>query len=124
MTPTLPPINLDAVNPGVRRLVALLRANGFDTADSGDGQTREFECDPGYPYVHMVVRDPYQMITEADRLMVLLHGWGVEVEGLDEDGSCQNIDASYDPKRTDAKAVIALINVVDADLVNAPGADD
>jgi len=36
---------VDGLNPGIRRLVVWLRANGFDTCDSGDGQTHDHACD-------------------------------------------------------------------------------
>jgi hypothetical protein len=41
------------LNPGIARLVHWLRATGFDTIDSGDGRTREHDCDRPYPYVVM-----------------------------------------------------------------------
>lgn len=37
---TLAAIDLDTIDPGVRRLVRWLRAMGFDTTDSGDGVTK------------------------------------------------------------------------------------
>lgn len=47
---------MNEINPGIRRVVELLNANGYATCDSGDGKTRDFECDRPNGYV--VVRLP------------------------------------------------------------------
>ena len=44
-------MNYDTLNPGIREVVRRLREAGFQTCDSGDGSTRQFECDPGAPDV-------------------------------------------------------------------------
>ena len=36
----LTPEETEALDPGIRRLVTLLRAHGFETTDSGDGVTK------------------------------------------------------------------------------------
>lgn len=39
------------LNPGIRRVVALLNKAGWTTIDSGDGETHEFGCDREVGYV-------------------------------------------------------------------------
>jgi len=46
------------LDPGIRKLVKLLRENGFETTDSGDGKTKG-DLGLDYPHVHIkVVDDP------------------------------------------------------------------
>ena len=107
------PLDYKTINPGIRETVRLLRDNGFNTCDSGDGSTREFECDPGYPYVGIEV-SPERLVAEADRLVGVLAAAGVVVEEMDEDGTRPAIQADYHPVAR--KAFVVLINVKDADL--------
>jgi hypothetical protein len=109
------PTRLEDLNPGIRRTVGLLWAHGFQTCDSGDGETREYECDREYGYVVIVVA-PEELIAETRRLVVLLkqHGVAVLVIGTgyatpDATGPTGGvwIQASYDPaEEPDAPAVI------------------
>src|SRR4051812_32629096 len=97
-TPTPFPPTADVhLNPGIARLVNALRAAGFDTRDSGDGATRHFECDPGFPYVHIVVADPRVLVDEADRLAAWLTARGVTLQPLDEEGAAPTLEAHYAP---------------------------
>lgn len=75
--PTLP----DDINPGIRRTVALLIEAGFQTCDSGDGETHLHECDRDHGYVAAAVR-PAVAVAEADRLVKVLEGLGLRVEPL------------------------------------------
>lgn len=83
------------LNPGITKIVALLQANGFNTVDSGDGETHDFECDREYGYVAMTV-PPEDMVEEANRLRDLLGANGIAVHITnDQEKPC--IQASYDP---------------------------
>jgi hypothetical protein len=107
-------MNYEDLNPGIRETVRLLRDNGFATCDSGDGVTREFECDIGIPYVHMTIPDKSQLIAEADRLAELLTSRGIRLEPLDEDGGKAYIQADYSPG--DGICAISVFGVTDSML--------
>lgn len=97
------------LNPNIRRTVEWLQAHGFDTSDSGDGETHACECDRDYGYVAMKVA-PDQLITETRRLFRLLTERGLSVVDMnDADRPC--IQGSYDPG--DDSAVIDLIYIND-----------
>lgn len=70
---------IEEMNPGIRRTVQWLRSHGFQTCDSGDGKTREHECDRPTAYVTIRVA-PEKMHEEADRLFALLKAHGVDLE--------------------------------------------
>lgn len=108
-------IDYGTINPGVRELVRLLRDNGFDTYDSGDGTTREFECDLGIPYVH-IVADPLFITTDSNRLVFVLEQQGVVLTSHNEDGNAKTVDAAYNP--IDKTAVLTVWGVTDADLIS------
>jgi hypothetical protein len=105
------PIDTSKLNPGIRELVKALRADGFDTRDSGDGKTHEFECDQPYPYVHIVVGNHFRLVHEVVRLKKWLADRGVIVEPADEDGKAIVIEGTYNPAHE--AAVISLFNVTD-----------
>ena len=104
---------VDGLNPGIRRLVVWLRANGFDTCDSGDGQTHDHACDRSYPYVTILV-PKWELVAQADRLNRLLVEVGVPIRSISEERMGGAIQASYDP--ADGSAVIDLTGVSDKDL--------
>lgn len=66
------------INPGIRRTVALLRAAGFATVDSGDGETHQYDCDRDHGYVVMVA-EPAVMVAECRRLAHVVHAAGLVV---------------------------------------------
>lgn len=102
------------INPGIRRTVEWLNANGFKTCDSGDGATHEFECDR--PCAYVVIRVvPEVLITETARLAELLRSRGVEVGDLNEEGTTPFIQGAYVPGSA-AEATIDMQNVDDAML--------
>lgn len=103
-------VNYDELNPGIRQCVRWLREHGFNTSSSGDGKTHECTCDPDHAFVTMLV-DPNQMVAEADRLASLLQErLGIELTGLDEDGSGTEVSAMYWPSTT---AILVLDGVDD-----------
>lgn len=111
----LPAIDLAAVNPGVRCLVAALRADSFNTTDSGDGATHDHPCDRPYPYVAIRV-DPPAMHAETVRLVAWLRARGIALVSVTEalasevpSGPCVHL--AYDP--VDGVATIDVIGVVD-----------
>ena len=113
------PIDLSALNPGIRRTVQGLRHHGFKTVDSGDGVTHEHACDRAYAYVSIRC-EPEELVDEAHRLCGMLRLAGVDVatvgkafaEGELPTGVC--IQASYDP--SDGFALIDLAGLSDATL--------
>lgn len=104
MTP--PPV-LENLNPGIRRTVALIRARGFRTCDSGDGETHEHPCDREHGYVVVQV-EPARLVEEADRLASVLAGAGVRLapQELEPVDGLSHIQASYCPVER-----IALLDV-------------
>lgn len=100
------------LNPGIRRLVALLNANGFSTIDSGDGKTHDFACDREYPYVVAKVR-PDELTRRANELVTLMAEHSVRIEAMGE-GSTPCIQATYDP--INKIATVDLMHVDDAML--------
>jgi len=104
----------DTLNPGVRRLVMWLRAQGFDTVDSGDGKTHQHTCDRGHPYVSIQVNNPEDLVRESMRLTALLREVGVNVEPVCLEPDVVSIQATYDP--ADEIGVIDLIGLTDEKL--------
>lgn len=115
------PIDMTAlrVNPNIQKVVSLLRITGFDTCDSGDGETHDCACDLPYPYVH-ITTTPESLVTEAIRLRHLIEGAiGCALDTIsvppDEEG-LYPIQASYDPGSNTAH--ISLFFVHDRMLIN------
>ena len=72
-------VEMDSLNPGIRHTVQTLRAWGFMTLDSGDGETHQFECDRDCPYVVIRV-DPEKLADESHRLMELLEAQSIKFD--------------------------------------------
>lgn len=111
-------LDLETLDPGIRRTVAWLRAHGFNTTDSGDGVTKlaadpPMECALDYPHVAILV-EPHDLVDAADRLLALLLAAGVSmpVPSMDVFRPC--IEASYCPVQ--GAALIVLCGVNDAML--------
>jgi hypothetical protein len=117
------------LDPGIRRLVRLLRDSGFDTCDSGDGVSK-FEDDAiqpdacAEPTAHVYAQvDSEAMISEADRLLALLEAKGrpglldeTFVEPVSEQVVPRVIvEAGYYP--ASGKAMVSVHGVTDADLL-------
>lgn len=87
---------LGQLNQGIRKTVEWLIQNGYQTTDSGDGETHEHECDQEQPYVHMLIA-PDKLVAETDRLAVLLKERGINVQPMDENSSVPCVEAAYNP---------------------------
>lgn len=102
-----------SINSGIQKTVQWLNDNGFPTCDSGDGKTRDFECDREGAYVVIQLINPASLTYEADRLMWLLQSKGIFLNPISMDNTpC--IQASYDP--ANRQAFIDLMFVDDAML--------
>ena len=107
------------LNPNIRRTVELLQKYGFQTTDSGDGETHDHECDRDYAYVSMVYGSGTNLRFEAKRLMGLLGAFGVELTPIG--GGGPEIEVSFDP--VDETGVIDLRHVTD-DMLKLPSQED
>jgi hypothetical protein len=108
--------DLAKLNPGIRRTVEWLNQKGFETHDSGDGRTHEFECDRDHPYVVIVV-PVEKLVDECHRLRDTLEDREVKIWpiGATVGGKLMPcIQASYDPA-----APLGILDVmhVDDDLL-------
>lgn len=116
--PPLSPEAIAALNPGIRATVQWLREKGFNTCDSGDGQTHDHACDLPVPFVHIRVCNPCNLIATADFLMVMLKNHhGIDFNNAphpqdDPEAASRypHIEASYSP--VDGVAIISLFNVM------------
>ncbi len=109
-------MNASELDPGIRRTVVCLLANGFRTTDSGDGVTK-IAADPSRalsaggevldePHVFMLV-DSAMMVGEAHRLVHLLSRHGRLTDDV-------TIEVSYSPR--DCVAILALRGFDDSAL--------
>ena len=95
-------IDLQSLSPGIRRTVAFLRSEGFETTDSGDGHSNMgMECAMPFPNVAIRCPNPENLVSEARRLQEVLAKNGVMVEPLGPDDpevtQPPHIEATYDP---------------------------
>jgi hypothetical protein len=111
---------LRALNPGIRKVVAMLRGLGFQTTSSGDGKTHECVCDLDRPFVTIRVSKPKRLARTAKRLATIIRDLGYELGEWTEDGEPLGIviEASYFIEIDEA--YIQLIGLDDAMLVAAP----
>jgi hypothetical protein len=102
-------IDYETLNPGIRRLVKMLRDAGFETTDSGDGKTNVeagMEHALKVPHVHCVVLS-LNMRAEAFRMLNLLTDAGLDIES-------GQVQALFDP--VDGVATVSVYGISDADL--------
>jgi hypothetical protein len=101
--PAIEPLDDDtmaSLDPGVRDLVAALRAAGFNTTDSGDGVSKDSACrELDYPHV-MIVVPATHVVEEAHRLQAWID--------VDRRFSRWTVEASYSPK--DGVALLSLFD--------------
>lgn len=117
-TAPMPPLAsevLEQLDPNIRRVVATLRAHGFDTFDSGDGSAfdekeafyGEGTCIPA-PHVHIAVT-PEALVSEADRLMALVSTW--RLPAVPNQVPDLGVEAVYMPST--GTAALALVGITD-----------
>lgn len=99
---------LNYLNPGIRLTVAALSAAGFETCDSGDGETHQEACDREGPYV-VIKSSVHKLTAEAADLLLFLRHNGIEVVQIGCEGV--QIQATYDP--VDDTAIIDLSGIHD-----------
>jgi hypothetical protein len=79
-------LNINELDPGIRRHVVALRDAGFETKDSGDGISKKGgpgeACMWEYPNVFIRLASDDDMVAEAERALGVLlgvePGWHVE----------------------------------------------
>jgi len=113
-------LEVQNLNPGIRRTVVFLNMNGFETCDSGDGKTHDFECDRSFPYVVVHVAAE-KLVEECRRLKELLSANGLEVQEQSPEEGSPAIQGTYDPGND--IAFIDLMGVDDAMLFDGKKAE-
>lgn len=85
------------INPGIIKLVAWLNSQSFETTDSGDGKTHDFECDRAESYVVIKVEPSYGVM-RADLLWAKIkERFGIEIQPISENTTEPAIQLTYDP---------------------------
>ena len=100
--PPLPESVVAGLDPGIADLVVVLRMQGFETTDSGDGESKNPEhMELDYPHVMMVIPST-NIVGESKRLQ----------DWVDADRKLQNwtVEASYSPKDDVALLSLCLFN--------------
>lgn len=88
--PKLPDINYDELDPGIRNMVKVLRDNGFNTTDSGDGsKSPTMEGAVDFPMI-AVRTEASILCSESDRMFSILEAT--------EPDRMWHVQASYDPQ--------------------------
>ena len=100
-------------NPNIEKTIKLLWVNGFNTIDSGDGETHIFECDLEFPYIH-IMSDQNNIVDDCKDLKKIIEEYTSKKVGLVGIGDDASIQGTYDP--VDSTAIITLLNVTDACL--------
>ena len=105
-------LNLEGLDPGIREVVKRLRAESFNTTDSGDGVSKvlDMDCALDVPNVHMTFPSdftPKELYYETVRLMFVVKSWGIKVQP-------GNIQLTYCPLQE--STILSLFNVSDKDL--------
>jgi crotonobetainyl-CoA:carnitine CoA-transferase CaiB-like acyl-CoA transferase len=105
--------------PGMVCVVALLRALGYKTTDSGNGKG---QMEGALPFPHVVaVVSPVDLVSEANRLKLILEELGIAVHPQGPEWcTAPAIEGAYDVGA--GVATIMLTNVTDATLREAPDA--
>lgn len=96
------------INPGIVKTVAALNAAGFETTDSGDGETHAAECDRDYGYVVVLVRNQDNLIPVSHQVAAELKRLGVPLDT--GDGSGVSVQAMYSPLDRVATVDVAPIH--------------
>lgn len=106
----LPEEVLNDLDPNIINTVLLLRDNGYETCDSGDGHYKLVnDIDPdALPYPHVFIMSTLDtFVEECDSLVHLLMGCGITFGP----GSNAFIQVSYSP--FDRNVFIEVLNITD-----------
>lgn len=98
-------LDYNQLDMGIRKVVRWLREQGFETTDSGDGESKS-DGARVFDMPHVAIRCTRKdLITEADRLedLILTHLRGIYEE--------IHIEATYDP--SDRSCVLLLLRLSD-----------
>lgn len=110
-------LNYEELDPGIRELVRWLRSLGFDTCDSGDGESKPQERRfLDFQHVFIIVKEPQNLIEECLRLQTMLkrdHGIELKPSGPDEEGNPE-VGGSFDP--ANRLATIEVYHIEDSML--------
>jgi hypothetical protein len=105
------------MNPGIRKLVAWLWSQGFDTCDSGDGETHEYGCDHVFPFIAVRVSCPEVLVLETRRLVALFedHGHKAQIIETPEESLEGKlvIEANFSPACIEMPATILVMGLAD-----------
>lgn len=106
-------INVEELDPNIRKTVEILKSFGFETTDSGDGfskfQTEEpMGCALDFPNIFMVVK-PENMVSESHTLLDL-----IKLIGKESVLGKIMIETNYSP--IDETAILCLYYFSDDDL--------
>lgn len=107
-------LDLDTIDPGIRRTVAWLRSENFVTTDSGDGRTKIANGDAeALPYPHVAMTShPTYIAMGAAHLRERLKEMGVIIKPMSNDENEPCIQATIDP--ANMTGIIMLMGVDDA----------
>lgn len=120
-------IDYEKLDPGIRKLVKLLRDNGFDTTDSGDGISKFTDfpdsCAESMPNVYIQTTSDI-LLSECNRLVNLLkqHVKSGTLEetfihpDLGQEVSRVAIEATYLPM--EEVSVLGVHGIADIDLID------
>lgn len=98
------------LDPGIRQTVMVLRKHGFNTTDSGDGNSKLIDA-CALPYPHVFIQAGGQVVRESHRLwQFLMTEFHVCIPVINNEGE-PRIQATYDP--ANCTGIIELANVDD-----------
>jgi hypothetical protein len=99
MTEPLDLRTFGSLDPGIRDIVAHLRAAGFETTDSGDGKTKDPSDPEVLPFAHVAIQSrPNLLFTDAEAAHAFLGAASVP-PGF-------KVEATYDPEDKTAMLLI------------------
>jgi len=76
----------DDINPGIRETVRRLQEAGYETCDSGDGETHDHTCDRQEGYVVILLKDDDDIVEHVNKVGALLSSWGVDLSNPHHNG--------------------------------------
>lgn len=96
-------VDYKALDPGIRDVVRMLNAHGFETSDSGDGVSKPqdwYDLGEAIPFPHVVaVTTASTMIDDAERMAAILGPeWNVEAQYQTLSKSAHLFARALDPR--------------------------